>query len=99
MSIDDARRIPDGTILPCDVCVIGSGAAGITIAHQLNGTGLRVVVLEGGGVKRDASAEEDSWSIDYLGEPHRNPIPRASLHFAGNFQGGGTTRVVNKSVI
>lgn len=84
MSIDTAGHILDGTIIACDVCVIGSGAAGITVAHQLNGTGLRVIVLEGGGIKRDESAEADSWSIDYHGEPQRNPNPARGRWFGGS---------------
>ena len=44
----DAHQIDDGATLETDICVIGSGAAGLTIAHELAGTGLRVIVLAGG---------------------------------------------------
>jgi choline dehydrogenase-like flavoprotein len=37
----------------CDVCVVGSGPAGATLARELAGRGSRVVVLESG--KRDAT--------------------------------------------
>jgi choline dehydrogenase-like flavoprotein len=39
----------DGDRLDADVCIVGSGAAGITIARDLDGSPLRVLVLEGGG--------------------------------------------------
>ncbi len=51
--VHDARRIPDGTVLHYDVCIVGTGAAGATTALALAGRGLRVGVLEGGGVVPD----------------------------------------------
>ena len=40
-------------ILRCDICIIGTGPAGMTIARELSGTPLRVTVLESGGPERD----------------------------------------------
>ena len=40
--------LADGTRLAADVCILGAGAAGITLARELEGTGLTVVVLESG---------------------------------------------------
>jgi choline dehydrogenase-like flavoprotein len=48
--IDDAREIPTDTELTADLCIIGGGAAGITLARELAGSSLRVVVLESGGI-------------------------------------------------
>lgn len=47
--IDDGRRIPDGSILDCDICIVGAGAAGITLAVELLRTPASVVLLESGG--------------------------------------------------
>jgi choline dehydrogenase-like flavoprotein len=44
-----AYEIEDGAVLDCDVCIIGAGAAGLALAHELAGSRLRVVVLTGGG--------------------------------------------------
>ena len=44
----DARDVPDGTELAADVCIVGAGAAGITIARELLPRGRRVVLLESG---------------------------------------------------
>ena len=44
----DAENVAGGTRLSADVCILGAGAAGITLARELEGTGLSVVVLESG---------------------------------------------------
>ena len=56
--IDDARRIPDATTLQADLCIVGAGAAGITMARALAPTGLRVVVLESGGFEFDPEIQD-----------------------------------------
>ncbi|WP_322101430.1 GMC family oxidoreductase [Paraburkholderia sp. J41] len=47
--IVDAREIAAGAQLHADVCVVGAGAAGITLALALEESGLDVIVLESGG--------------------------------------------------
>jgi len=44
----DAESLAAGTRLSADVCILGAGAAGITLARELEGAGLTVVVLESG---------------------------------------------------
>jgi choline dehydrogenase-like flavoprotein len=51
--IGDGRGVPEGQELATDVCVIGAGAAGITIADALTGSSLGVVLLESGGLDFD----------------------------------------------
>src|SRR5690606_12444202 len=55
--IHDSRNLPDGTPIDADVCIIGGGAAGITIALSLLGTGIRVVLLESGGDGPDPATQ------------------------------------------
>jgi len=47
----DARPIPDGSRIQCSVCVVGAGAAGLTLALGLLDAGMDVLVLEAGGEK------------------------------------------------
>jgi len=47
--IVDARELEPGRALSTDVCIIGSGAAGITIALELSNGPRDVVLLESGG--------------------------------------------------
>ena len=45
----DANQISDSEIIQSDVCVIGGGAAGITIARKLSERKVNVCLLESGG--------------------------------------------------
>jgi choline dehydrogenase-like flavoprotein len=49
MAIIDARALPDASVLEADLVIIGGGLAGITLAKELAGGALKVVVLESGG--------------------------------------------------
>ena len=41
----DARTLTEAATLEADVCIAGAGAAGMTIALDLRGSGLSVVLL------------------------------------------------------
>ena len=47
----DARRLAAATTLPADICIVGAGVAGISIAREFIGRPERVVLLEGGGLE------------------------------------------------
>jgi choline dehydrogenase-like flavoprotein len=49
----DARKIVSETDIEADLCVIGAGAAGITIAREFANANLRVCLLEAGGLSVD----------------------------------------------
>ncbi|MGH8018077.1 MAG: FAD-dependent oxidoreductase [Opitutaceae bacterium] len=45
----DARQLPAGSLLEADLCIVGGGVAGATLAREFIGRGLEVLVLESGG--------------------------------------------------
>jgi choline dehydrogenase-like flavoprotein len=51
----DARRIADKALVETEVCIIGGGAAGLTIAMELERAGVGAIVLESGGLTADAA--------------------------------------------
>lgn len=53
----DARKLPSGNRLTAAVCVIGAGAAGITLAREFAGTATDIIVLESGGTAYDSAAQ------------------------------------------
>lgn len=48
--IDDARDLPSDCHLEADICIIGAGAAGVTLALALRNQRIRTIVLESGGL-------------------------------------------------
>jgi choline dehydrogenase-like flavoprotein len=53
----DAKHLEDGTAYKYDLCIIGAGAAGISIARKLKGRSAKVCVLEGGGLEPDLDSQ------------------------------------------
>ena len=82
--IVDARSVPSGTTLDTEVCIVGAGAAGITLARAFIGAPFRVVVLESGGMDLDLPTQEL-----YEGESVGAPIVPLTASRLRYF--GGTT--------
>lgn len=64
----DARSLPAGTDIETDICIVGAGVAGLTLAQALAPSGLRMVVLVGGGLDYD-SASQALYEGRMLGNP------------------------------
>ena len=52
----DARTLPDNSVIEGDICIIGAGPAGISIALDWANTPYTVILLEGGGFEADRRA-------------------------------------------
>jgi choline dehydrogenase-like flavoprotein len=84
--IIDLDTLPAGSTRECELCVIGSGAAGLAIAHALRGSGIDLLMLESG-----ANTFEKRTQELYRAEVSALPIPG---HIEGRFRtfGGSTTQ-------
>ncbi len=67
--IEDLRDFDADRHLHVDLCIVGAGPAGITIANEFIETGLRVCLLESGGL-----AEEPDTQALYRGESVGHPV-------------------------
>lgn len=84
--IEDARDVPSGTTIETEVCVIGGGAAGITLAREFIDAGFRVTLLESGADKPD-EATQDLYSGDDVGRPYEI-FPTSRFRYLGGTTNG-----------
>ena len=82
--IEDFNKFNDGSSFAADICIIGAGAAGITIAREFVGTRRKIVVLEGGGFAPEPDSQK-LFESEVVGLPH------ASIHDGRARIFGGTT--------
>jgi len=84
--IDSAENVAEGAELRADICIVGAGAAGISLALALGGVGLQVLLLEGGLEQPDA-ASQDLYDGE-VADPAMHSPPR---HYRSRQLGGATT--------
>src|SRR5580658_6517389 len=56
--IIDSRGVPPGTVIETEVCIVGAGAAGITLAREFADSPFRVALLESGGMEFDPDTQQ-----------------------------------------
>src|SRR5690349_16660229 len=66
----DARQLENGTQIGAEVCIIGAGVAGITLALELDKLGISTCVLESGGHEPD-QATRDLYRGECVGLPYK----------------------------
>jgi choline dehydrogenase-like flavoprotein len=81
----DARTLDTGALIEGDLCIVGAGAAGISMALEWIGTGRRVVLLEGGGFDYEQQMQ-DLYRGESVGLPYY-PLHAARLHYFGGTTG------------
>jgi choline dehydrogenase-like flavoprotein len=79
----DARSIPHGTTIEAEVCIVGAGAAGITLALELAGLPLRVCLLESGGLEPDPPSQALARGLVY-GRPYFSLDSTRTRRFGGS---------------
>lgn len=77
----DARSLASAEQLNCDLCIVGGGPAGITLALALEARGLDIVLLEGGGTQSDP-ASQVLYAGDVVGERY-DSLDLARSRFLG----------------
>ena len=81
----DARQLPDHTVIEGDICIIGAGAAGISMALEWINTPYKIILLEGGGFEYEA-AMQDLYRGKTTGQRYF-PLESARLHYFGGTTG------------
>ena len=81
----DARTLENGSIIEGDLCIVGAGAAGISIVLEWLGKAQKVILLEGGGFDFDPKMQE-LYRGTNVGLPYY-PMEAARLHYFGGTTG------------
>jgi len=76
----DARTVPANKVIETDVCIVGAGAAGITLAREFIGKPFRVCLLESGGFDFEENTQ-DLYRGDNAG--FHVPLSVARLRYFG----------------
>lgn len=91
----DARELANDSLIEGDLCIVGAGAAGISIAMEWANTSHRVILLEGGGFEYDDRVQ-DLYRGRNTGQ-HYFPLKSTRLHYFGGTTGhwGGFCAVLD----
>ncbi len=81
----DARKIDNATLIEGDICIIGAGAAGISMAIEWINTPYKVILLEGGGFEFEDKMQE-LYDGKTTGQPYY-PLKAMRLHYFGGTTG------------
>jgi choline dehydrogenase-like flavoprotein len=82
VAIIDARQLEDGSYVETDVCIVGAGAAGITVAVELEAAGARVCLIESGGLRPEPGTQALS-DLDCVGYPVRENFMARARYYGG----------------
>lgn len=80
----DAYTLPEDHVVETDVCIIGSGPAGISLAREFIGRNIQVCLLESGGLNADPQ-------IQTLTQAGTTGDPQMSLFLSRHRQVGGNS--------
>ena len=64
---DSPDKVENRDSIDFDVCIVGAGAAGITLALELDGTPLRVGIFEAGGFEPPQMTPDHSYAGENIG--------------------------------
>lgn len=81
----DAKNLVDNSEIRGDICIIGAGAAGISMALDLNDTSQKVILLEGGGFEYDEQVQK-LYEGKTTGQKYY-PLSSTRLHYFGGTTG------------
>ncbi len=70
------------SVLDATVCIVGAGAAGLTLACEFDGANFKVLLLEAGGLRLDPAASNEQYR-GIATPPHPNPSEFRRVVFGG----------------
>ncbi|WP_426609725.1 GMC oxidoreductase [Bradyrhizobium sp. McL0616] len=87
MKVFDLDLLCDDALIETDLCIVGSGPAGLSIANEFANLGTKILLLEGGGF--DEEPESHSlYTIECVGGPRK--VDQSAIRSRGL---GGSSRI------
>ncbi len=83
MSIIDARDLEPGAQIATGICIVGAGAAGLTLAAALDGLAADVCVVESGGLEPDPDTQA-LHDLTNRGYPIREDFMSRARYYGGS---------------
>jgi choline dehydrogenase-like flavoprotein len=83
LSLIDAREPGLPAALKADICIVGAGAAGITIASVLQPSGRDICLVESGGFAPEAETQS-LYDLESVGYPPRPDYMSRARYFGGS---------------
>ena len=85
-NLNDAKNLKKFKIIDADICIIGAGIAGLSIAESLKGSGIKICIFEAGSKNYEIN-NSNLFDVKNIGKPHRGSK-------TGRFRvfGGSSTR-------
>jgi choline dehydrogenase-like flavoprotein len=83
MQLIDVNDLASNSAVTADICIIGAGAAGITVARELDGSSHTVCLLESGGYGPD-EVTQSLYDIEVAGYPVRENYMSRARYFGGS---------------
>lgn len=77
----DARNLENNSIIQGDICIIGAGSSGISVALEYINTSYKVILLEGGGFEYDDKVQ-NLYKGKTTGQKYY-PLKSSRLHYFG----------------
>ncbi|NJR65907.1 MAG: GMC family oxidoreductase [Leptolyngbyaceae cyanobacterium CRU_2_3] len=68
MKFNDLRQFNDNLLIETDLCIVGSGPAGLSIAKEFVGTNVQVWIVESGGLEEEPDTQA-LYNIESIGVP------------------------------
>jgi choline dehydrogenase-like flavoprotein len=80
----DAKFLPADEVVETDVCIVGSGAAGLSLARELMGQNFRVCILESGGIEKPDASLEAMAGVETASDFVQVAADKRNRRFGGN---------------
>jgi len=93
----EAQSIPEEKVIETDVCIVGAGAAGVTLAKEFMGGPFRVALIESGNLDFETDTQ-NLYKGENLGHSYR-PLDAVRLRYLGGTTNhwGGNCRPLDAS--